>query len=340
MNIRFENLLLKSQREEIKNYLIYAQIRIYNVLEFERIIVIFILIGALLAFLISLKYLPLSNFQYKILFSFLIGLGVWFFLPIVIISILSFLADSVAAEINKSLSDALFTMATNIRSGTVPEQAFIASIRPQFGPLNNLLRYAAVEIESGKTFTDAIREISELTTSESFRESMRILAEGIRSGAEIDKILESLATNILKRENLQEQMAAEIKSYEMFILGTSLLAAPLLYGISFIMITILTGLLSSVNTGHVNLSTNLGIFSNINFSNISINPVLLQAAYLLNIIIVTASAALINAELEKGSVKYGIVSLPLYVIIGLSIFLAISILGPSLLSQLIHAPLH
>ncbi|MEM3828382.1 MAG: type II secretion system F family protein, partial [Conexivisphaerales archaeon] len=264
MNVRFENLILSSQRKNLRDYLVYAQMSIYDVNTFERYLALIIIGISIVAGFLSFRYLPIDVLRYKLILALIIAIGVWAVMPFVLISLLSFIADSVSQKIDRALPDMLLIMATNIRAGTIPEQAFISSIRPQFGPLNNLLRYAAVEIESGKTFTDALGDISNLTNSESFKESMRIISEGARSGAEIDKILESLSTSILKDENLREQMAAEIKSYEMFILGTSLLAAPLLYGISFIMITILTGLLSSVNTGHVNLNTNVGFLSNIN----------------------------------------------------------------------------
>lgn len=332
---RLENLLISSQRKQIKDYIIYAQLQIINPEIFERILVIIFIVSAIIGGFLAYKYVNTIE-KYKILIGVGVGLAIWVFAPYVAVSAFSLLADKTARAIEKALPDMLILMASNIRAGTIPEQAFISSIRPQFGPLNNLLRYAAVEIESGKTFVDAIQDISNLTNSDVFRQSMRIISEGIRSGAEIDRILESLANNLLQEENLMEQMAAEVRSYQLFILGASLFAAPALYGISYIMIVVLTSVTSSVNVQNVHLSTNIGFLSNLNFSKININTSLLQMIYLLNVIIITSAASLISAELQKGDAKEGLVSLPFYVIIGILIFEAIALLGPIMFSQLLH----
>lgn len=236
-------------------------------------------------------------------------------------SVLAMLADSVSAKIEKVLPDMLLLMAANLRAGMIPENSFIASMKPEFGKLNYLLNKAAIETQAGKNFSEALLEMNDLTNSEFFRDSIRIISEGIRSGAELHLILENLASNLLQNESIRNDMRAQVKSYSLFIFIAATLAAPLLYGVSSFLIGILdqVGASTSGANAPTNLPTGtLGLFSGFTLPHISVTLVIVVAT--INVIITTASSALLGGILNTGKAKNGLKNVPVYVAIGIGIF--------------------
>ncbi len=243
-------------------------------------------------------------------------------------SLLNMLADSVAGKIEKALPDMLLLMSANLRAGMIPENSFLASMKPEFGKLNTLLNHAAIETQGNKDFGEALIEMSNRTNSVFFKDTIRIIAEGLRSGAELHVILENLATNLLQNESIRNDMKAQVRSYSLFIFIASTIAAPLLYGVSSFLIGILdsigglSGPATNVPTGAV------GIFSSFSLPHVSVTLVLTVAV--INVVITTASSAFLNGILTTGKAKNGLKQLPAFVGIGLAIFFVVRI-GVSIL---------
>ncbi len=338
LELRFENLLPKSELEDIETKIVYAQFSIENPSILTRyLVLISMIIGAIVSFLTYKYFIHLITPNILILLGIVEWFAIWLGIPFFFSSILSFFADKIADEIDKVLPDALLLMSANLKSGIIPEQAFLYTIRPQFGALNPLLRYGAVQVESGKTFEQALIEIGTLSSSESLKEATRIIAEGVRSGAELSRILESLANDLLANENLKNQMKAEIKSYQMFITLTSTIAAPLLYGVASFLLQVMAGIASKApSTNVIPTGVNLGVLSNFHFTGVSIPANLLVITYVVNLLILATAAALVNAELMEGRIRAGIRYVPAYIIIVLAIFFAIRYFGPILLQQFLH----
>jgi Flp pilus assembly protein TadB len=336
--IRFEKLLPRKELEDTEKNIAYAQISIDNpVMMIREIMFISLIVAAIAAFItykLVMPYVPA-----KILILLVIGewFGLWLAIPMLFSSILAFLADNIADKIDKVLPDALLLMAANLKSGVIPEQAFLATVRPQFGPLNPLLRYAAIQVESGRTFEQALLEMGTLSSSQSLNQATRIIAEGVRSGAELSRILESLANDLLANENLRAQMKAEIKSYQLFIILTSLIAAPLLYGVASFLLQVMAAIASKApTTTNMPMNANLGILSNFHFGGIYIPSNLLVLTYVINLLVLAVSTALINAELMEGRIRNGLKYIPLYISIVLAIFFGIRYAGPIILQQFLH----
>ncbi len=266
------------------------------------------------------------HFLHSPLYGIGAAIGIFFGGLFLIKSILSMIADSVSAKIEKVLPDMLLLMAANLRAGMIPENSFIASMKPEFGKLNYLLNKAAIETQAGKNFSEALIEMNDMTNSEFFKDSVRIISEGIRSGAELHLILENLASNLLQNESIRNDMRAQVKSYSLFIFIAATLAAPLLYGVSSFLIGILDKVGASTNGGAAaaNLpSGTLGIFSGFSLPHISVTLVI--AVSTINVIITTASSALLGGILNTGKAKNGLKNVPVYVLIGLGIFIVVRI---------------
>ena len=320
IRVLLARLLPKKLSVGMKEEFIYAQMGGENLDQTIGSILIALIaisaIGALLVF----------HFLNSPLYGLGAVLGIFFGGLLLIRSLLSMIADSVAMKIEKVLPDMLLLMAANLRAGMIPENSFIASMKPEFGKLNVLLNKAAIETQAGKSFSEAILEMNDMTNSEFFRDSVRIISEGIRSGAELHLILENLASNLLQNESIRNDMRAHVKSYSLFIFIASTLAGPLLYGVSSFLIGILdqVGTTTSGSTSASNLpSGSLGLFSGFTLPHISITLIL--AISVINVIITTASSALLGGVLNTGKAKNGIKNIPVYTLIGLGVFFMVRI---------------
>ncbi|MCL4362333.1 MAG: type II secretion system F family protein [Candidatus Parvarchaeota archaeon] len=314
------HLLPKRLTIPLKEEFIYAQMGGEDLDQTIGSVAILLIIGAVVGAVL------VFHFLHSPLYAIGAVLGIFFGGIILVRSMLSMFADSIAAKIEKVLPDMLLLMAANLRAGMIPENSFIASMKPEFGKLNYLLNKAAIETQAGKNFSEALLEMNDMTNSEFFKDSVRIISEGIRSGAELHLILENLASNLLQNESIRNDMRAQVKSYSLFIFIAATLAAPLLYGVSSFLIGILDQVGATTNTGNAaaNLpSGTLGLFSGFSLPHISVTLVIAIAT--INVIITTASSALLGGILNTGKAKNGLKNIPVYVVIGLGIFFMVRI---------------
>ncbi len=304
----------------MKEEFIYAQMGGENLDNSVGAVAILLIVGAVLSGILVIHFL------HSPLYAIGAAVGIFFGGLILVRSMISMFADSVSAKIEKVLPDMLLLMAANLRAGMIPENSFVASMKPEFGKLNYLLNKAAIETQAGKNFSEALLEMNEMTNSEFFKDSVRIISEGIRSGAELHLILENLASNLLQNESIRNDMKAQVKSYSLFIFIAATLAAPLLYGVSSFLIGILDEVGASTNGGTAitNLpSGTLGLFSGFSLPHISVTLVIAVAT--INVIITTASSALLGGILNTGKAKNGLKNVPVYVLIGIGIFFVVRI---------------
>ena len=214
-------ILPKQIALSLKEQFIYAQIGNEDLDDSLGNIIIGLIILAIISAVLVLHFLHSPIYVIGAL------IGVFFGGLLLVKSMLSMLADSIAGKIEKVLPDMLLLMAANLRAGMIPENSFIASMKPEFGKLNYLLNKAAIETQAGKNFSEALLEMNDLTNSEFFKDSIRIISEGIRSGAELHLILENLASNLLQNESIRNDMRSQVKSYSLFIFIAATLAAPI-----------------------------------------------------------------------------------------------------------------
>ncbi len=305
----------------LEESIIYAQVRTRD---FDALIG-----GLVVLFIIAAVITPfILYFVFQSTLLALAGIPAGFFVSYFLLrSVFFFVADGFNSKIEKVLPDLLLLMAANLRAGMIPESSFLASIKPEFGKLNALLNNAAVETQGGKSFKDALLEMAQRTNSAYFRDSIRIIAEGIRSGAELHSILENLADNLLQNESIRNDMKAQVRSYSLFIFLAACIAAPLLYGVASFLITILDniGTASSASTASaVSIPSAVGfssIFSSFSLPNIPQTTVFYIA--MLNVIITTVSSALLNGILNSGRARDGLKYIPAFLVLGLGIFLSV-----------------
>ncbi|MCL4399053.1 type II secretion system F family protein [Candidatus Parvarchaeota archaeon] len=313
-NLQF--LLFSKVRKSIANNIMTAQINTDRISELTGLVTLAILIMTVLVPIV------LFVFTKSIIFSIVSAPLVYFGGSVLIDSVFSAISDSVATSIEKVLPDMLLLMAANLRAGMIPENSFLASIKPEFGKLNYLLSSAAIEVQGGRNFAEALMDMSGRTSSLFFKDTMRIISEGIRAGAELHLILENLADNMLQNESIRNDMKAQVRSYALFIFLASTIAAPLLYGVASFLIGILDNIskVSGASTANVP-SVGVGIFSS--FSLPSVPVTLILVISVINVIITTGSSAILGGILNTGKAKDGMKKAPIYALIGIAIFFVV-----------------
>ncbi len=302
-------ILPRKLRLDLEESMIYAQVEVNDFSKTIGTMVILFCFGAIgIGFAVFV-------FLGSILFALPAAIGGLFVCYILVRTVFMFQADTISAQIEKVLPDLLMLMAANLRAGMIPESSFLASIKPEFGKLNLLLSHAAVETQGGKDFKDALVEMASRTTSRFFKDTMRIIGEGLRSGGELHLILENLASNMLQNETIRNDMRSQVRSYSLFIFLSSTIAAPLLYGVSSFLISILDSIGSLSSSASSVPVSGVGLFSSFSLPNIPASLILVVAV--LNVCITTTASALLNGILNSGNARVGVRFIPGFIFIGL-----------------------
>ena len=163
---RAQFLLLSKIRRSIATNIMTAQIHTDSISKITGLVALAI-IGMMIAVPIVVFL-----FMHSVIFAVITIPFIYFGASVLIDSVFSEISDSVATGIEKVLPDMLLLMSANLRAGMIPENSFLASIKPEFGKLNYLLSSAAIEVQGGKDFSEALMDISYKTSSLFFKDTI------------------------------------------------------------------------------------------------------------------------------------------------------------------------
>jgi len=174
---------------------------------------------------------------YGPLFYFIIGMIITPFIVIgTFFAILYFQGVQRANITEEVLPEALVLMSTNLKSGLTPDKALLMTARPEFGPLEKELKFVAKESLTTVPFEDAIMEVAKKFNSNTIARTLKLISEGIKRGGEMSSILENTANHMREVSSLKRQISAEVMLQVLFILFASVVAAPLMFGTSTVII--------------------------------------------------------------------------------------------------------
>lgn len=299
------NLLPDFYQAKIEQQAGYAKIHNYRSLTFD-IYVGFL--GILFLFLLIFQASTVVKIATTV-----IALPLIFALPYLIFSLM---ANKRRKQIEQVLPDALQLISANLQSGLTIDRAFLLSARDEFGPLAKDLKKAAMEMYGGKSTQEALKELEDDTNSELFAETLNLLQDGIESGGQVSKLLESSADDVQKSLQLREEIAANVKMYSLFISMAAIFGAPVLFAVSVFLTRTTGNMWSSESINFQNLPST-GPFE---FSQPSFRPEFFGDFSLVAIIISNFFAALIISEIKNGSVKEGFKYAPIFVIVAVIVF--------------------
>jgi archaellum biogenesis protein FlaJ (TadC family) len=187
----------------------------------------------------------------------LISLFIFAFTVFTLYLVLHFRVDDRRKRIENVLPDALQIIAANIRAGLTPLAALRTAARPEFGPLEEEIRYVTAKSLGIESFTDALMEMSKRIKSEILERTVALFIVSMRSGGSLAVLLENAADDILEGQELRRQLIAGTNMYIVFILFAVLVGMPALLSISIEFVDLINSLQAkSAQTG---LSSQVGL---------------------------------------------------------------------------------
>lgn len=144
------------------------------------------------------------------------------------------------------LPDVLQLMSSNLRAGVTIDKALFMAARPEFGPFKKELDRIGKEVATGKDLVNALKEMSLRIKSEKLKKAVYLIIGGIRSGGELAPLLERTAEDLRDQEIMDKKIRASIGMYRIFVIIAIGLAGPFLFGLSSVVVEILTKTFATV----------------------------------------------------------------------------------------------
>lgn len=263
---------------------------------------------------IAFRYGPLIN-----LGAFVFGFLITVFL---IDLMLKMIADTRAHICEDVFPDMLVLMSTNIRAGMTPESALEYSIRDEFGPLSDELKWASKKARTGTDMGMVLLQVADRIRSRLINGSLQLIVEGLRSGGELGALLEETARDIRNMDLIKAEVRAQVRTYSVFIFFAACLGAPALFSVSSYLVTALAKLNPvDISTLPPEAITNLPFMK---ISRPDYGPDFLRNYAMVNILIISIFSSMLIGLIEQGNEIRGIRYIPVLLIISLLAFFIVS----------------
>ncbi|MGC9190972.1 MAG: type II secretion system F family protein [Candidatus Micrarchaeia archaeon] len=261
------------------------------------------------------------------LIAFFGGIGSAAVYLLVLYMLLEYMIDKRKTKMEIVLPDYLQIASANLRSGIALDRAMLLAARPEFEPITTDIKIMSRSIFGGENFEDALRKLGTRYRSYQLSHAIRMMIEAMRFGGAMADLIEQISKDMRNQQMIQKEVSGQLFMYSIFIAFAGLIAAPVLYGLTSQMIivtdTVWKGILAS-NPGGLP-TTGLSFLKP---SPPKISPQVYHDFSIAAIVIITAFAALIMSAIMSGSVIKGMKYLPVFIVVGLVIFIIMhSVIG-------------
>ncbi|MEM4397952.1 MAG: type II secretion system F family protein [Candidatus Woesearchaeota archaeon] len=299
-----ESIVPKKIRINLKKYL--AKTGTYNVpyAQYGFVFFLSIIVSIVIYFLFAHNYIK-RNSPFAVGISSFIILTITEFIIIGIIFLVYFLYYEFVIfnrtrEIESVLPDFLDDVSVNLRSGMSFDKALWNSIAPQYGILEKEIEIVAKKVMAGYDTEEALKEFAEKYNSTLLQESIDMILVGIKSGTNISELIEKISENVKDAYYLKKELIASVTSFVIFIAFTAVIISPILFALSFNLMSIIQNLGEKLSTTS---SYNVLPF-NFGYKTIEQNDFILFSK--ISIIIIATISGMIIADLREGSIKAGL----------------------------------
>jgi len=211
---------------------------------------------------------------------------------------------SASARIKKMeevFPDVISLMASNLRSGITIEKAFLLAARPEFAPLDKEILKTGKEITTGQDVILALNKMSEKISSEKIEKVVTLIISGLKAGGNISDLLDQTSRNMKEKEVIEKKSRSTILMYVIFIFFAVGVGAPVLFGLSSILVEIVLNLTSNLPAVD---STQTALPFSFSELSISLNFVIYFA--IIFIIVTNFISCLVIGLVNKGEGKAGL----------------------------------
>ncbi len=262
---------------------------------------------------LALTILPWSIYGYFSLFYFLLGLAAVLLIFGTAHLVLYLKVEDRIQRIENVIPDMLHLVASNLRSGLTPYQAFSISARPEFGPLSEEIEFVTKQGMSTASFTDLLIQMSKHIKSNLLERVTKMFSSAIKSGGKLAQLLEDMANDLAQTKALKQELITTTRTYTTFILFTIIIGTPLLLAISIHFIELVSGLQATTPQG-------AGFGLDFLGGGLSITPEFLTTISLILLIVTSILTSALLGVIQEGKELYGLRYSPILIIGTLSTF--------------------
>ncbi|MBS3081704.1 type II secretion system F family protein [Candidatus Pacearchaeota archaeon] len=157
-------------------------------------------------------------------------------------------------KMEDNFPDFLQLMASNLRAGIPTDQSMLMSARKEFDPLDKEIAKLGKELMTGRSIEDALIDFGERTHSLKIKRTISLIISGLKSGGNIATLLEETAARTRERYFIQKRAASNVLMYVIFIFVALTIGAPGLFGLSTVLVGVLTDILATIPTSQAGTS--------------------------------------------------------------------------------------
>ncbi|MBN2141765.1 type II secretion system F family protein [Candidatus Woesearchaeota archaeon] len=225
-------------------------------------------------------------------------------------------------EVEKVFPDFLQLASSNISAGMPIDQALWYAVRPNFGVLAKEIEMVAKNTMAGEDLSSALEDFAKKYDSKVIQRSVSLVLEGLAAGGQLADLLNKIALNIEETRILKRDMAANVTTYVIFISFATIVAAPVLLGLSTELLSIISRITSTLLTEST--SSSVGMFS-FSFSDDAVSVDNFRIFAFVMLTISSISAACIVNIIQKGKVKDGLGKIPIFILVSVILYLVSSV---------------
>lgn len=204
-------------------------------------------------------------------------------------------------EIEDVLPEFLQLASANISAGMTIDRALWFAIRPKFGVLAKEMEEVAKSTFAGSDLEEALKEFVNKYKSNSLKEAMNLLIEGMRAGSEIGYLLNQISENMQDLKLLRKEISSSVTTYVIFITAAAIIGAPILLALSEQLLVIVSSLTAGLGASSGASSS----FFSLNLSGEGISFTDFRIFSLIMLAFSSFFSALIIGVIRKGSAKEG-----------------------------------
>ena len=322
-NQQEKKALIQERKQKLRFYLEKSGLDIDPSKLSKKIFNINIFINLTISAALIYHFFTTSGITWTTIFVSLASLWVFvFFILLYVLWALFYLAVDLKIykrrlDLEDVLPDYLQLTASNIKAGMTIDRALWYAVRPKFGVLAKEIEIVAKETMRGEDLKTALQKFADKYDSILLKRTISLLIEGTEAGGEIGGMLNKIAINIQENKIMKKEMAANVTTYVIFIAFATVLAAPVLFALSGVLIKVITNIGGLVGGAAASAGPSITFSgSGIRFSDFKIFAIV-------SLIITSFFSSMIIATIKKGNVKAGFRYIPIFVVSTVVLFLIV-----------------
>jgi Flp pilus assembly protein TadB len=281
--------------------------------------------GMVILFVLGIP-VPVFIFLSKALpdIAIMIAIGVMIFDALMVYVLIRMRIDNRRKQIENVLPDFLQICAANVRAGMSIERALWFAARPEFGLLSEEIANTTRRTFGGESFTQALRKLARKFDSRQLNRTVNLLVEESSSGGEVATLLDKCAWDARQVQILHKEISEMMLMYVIFIVFASCIGAPMLYGLSYQLISATNRIWGDIQTQNPEGFPKVGVMSLIQPTPPKISTEDFYKFSIIATILVTFSASFIIAVVNTGSWINGFRYAPFFIALGLGVFFLVT----------------